>query len=283
MIDNQFICDLINAHIPVCRVGNFRHLGGGCSDYSLTIETNIGKFFLKCYSSQSSKLEADGLELLRSFDIFKIPEVVRYGIKGEFNYLLLEWVEQGTKSKIYWQSLGENLANLHRISQPNYGLHYDNYIGRLPQINTPQNSWVDFFISCRLLPQLQLGKNKFSKTDFPSFEKLFKKLPELISYEPPSLLHGDLWIGNVLSDKTGLPTLIDPAVYYGNREIEIAFTYLFGGFDPAFYNAYFSVYPVEKDFEKRIELYNLYPLLVHANMFGGKYILQIQQILKRLI
>lgn len=283
MLDNQHIFELIHTHISASNIRNITPVRGGCSEYSVALETDIGKYFLKCYSSQSSKAEADSLELLRSVNIFKIPKVIGYGIKEGYNYLLLEWIENGTTSKKHWQSLGEDLARLHKICQSNYGLHFDNYIGRLPQINTPYNTWIDFFINCRLLPQLQLGENKFTKTHFLLFDKIFQKLPELIPYEPPSLLHGDLWMGNVLSDQTGLPVLIDPAVYYGNREIEMAFTYLFGGFDEAFYNAYSSIYPVEKDFQKRIELYNLYPLLVHANMFGGNYILRIKQILERLI
>lgn len=282
MLSPQALQEILDLHFDTDRIKSIKSLSGGCSDFTLKIDTQKNHYFLKYYSSRSSQVEANGLDLLRSTNTVNIPKVLGVGSKESYNYLLLEWIEAGRKASNYWELLGSELASLHKNIQPSFGLEYDNYIGRLPQINTYHRNWTMFFIECRLLPQIDKAKSQFSSKDMDLFDKLFLYLPDLLPQEKPSLLHGDLWSGNVLTGSDGSPALIDPATYYGNREIEIAFTYLFGGFDPRFYESYHSAFPLDKGFESRIDLYNLYPLLVHVNMFGGGYKNQVSATLNKL-
>ena len=145
------------------------------------------------------------------------------------------------------------------------------------RLNTKKENWIDFFVQNRLLAQLNIGG--FSSSIKNDFEKLFDKLPDLIPQEKPSLIHGDLWGGNFLVKEHTLPVLIDPAIYFGNREMDIAMSKLFGRFNTNFYTSYNEVFPLEKGWEERVNLCNLYPLLVHVNLFGGGYLNQVKNIL----
>jgi fructosamine-3-kinase len=164
-----------------------------------------------------------------------------------------------------------------------YGLNHNNFIGKLPQSNCQHKNWVDFFIEERIQPQLKMATNagKLGMATIKRFEAMYKQLPQLFPDEPPSLLHGDLWGGNYFFDQSGEATIYDPAVYYGNREIELAFTHLFGGFPSAFYRAYEETYPLQSGFSERKDVYNLYPLLVHTNLFGGSYARRVQRIVNQ--
>ena len=166
---------------------------------------------------------------------------------------------------------------MHKQTDEKFGLDFDNYIGTLPQNNTQDKNWVDFFIRNRLLAQLDVGNYSLSVRQ--DFEKLFKKLPDLFPNEKPAILHGDLWSGNFLVKDRETPVLIDPAIYFGNREMDIAMCKLFGGFHADFYASYNEEFPLESDWEERINLCNLYPLLVHVNLFGGGYLNQVKNIL----
>jgi len=183
----------------------------------------------------------------------------------------------------YWTDFGHKLAGLHRCSKENFGLDHDNYIGSLPQSNGSSSTWVEFFINQRLRVQLTLAKNgnNIPSQLLQSFDKLIQKIPDWLPEEKPALLHGDLWSGNVMVGSDGKVCLIDPAVYYGHREIELAFTTLFGGFDQSFYHAYNEEFPLAQGYEDRFDIYNLYPLLVHVNLFGSSYLSGIQTILDR--
>jgi fructosamine-3-kinase len=170
---------------------------------------------------------------------------------------------------------------LHKNYGASFGLDHNNYIGSLKQQNNRKANWVEFFIEERLSVQLKLACD-YGRIDhalLKKFESLSVKASSIIPPEKPSLLHGDLWSGNIIADENGQPCVIDPAVYYGHREAEIAFTKLFGGFDPEFYHAYQEQFPLPDGFAKRVDLYNLYPLLVHANLFGGSYLKQAISIL----
>ncbi|MEC7646368.1 MAG: fructosamine kinase family protein, partial [Bacteroidota bacterium] len=191
------------------------------------------------------------------------------------------FIEPDNKKDNFWELFGHKLAILHKNHQQKFGLGYDNYIGSLPQRNTFAFESVDFFINARILPQLRILEKRLSISLYSDFDNLFKWLPNLIPVEKPSLLHGDLWNGNYLVNKNGDPTLIDPSIYYGSREVDIAMTKLFGGFPKEFYISYNLHFPLMDNWEDRIDIWNLYPLLIHANLFGGDYLSQIQAILKR--
>ena len=175
------------------------------------------------------------------------------------------------------------MAKLHKHSADSFGLDHHNFIGKLPQSNSQKESWADFFISERIEPQIKLGvdSEKFSPAIFSQLNKLHSVVEKLFPPEKPSLLHGDLWSGNYMYTTNGIASIYDPAVYYGHREMDLAMTRLFGGFTKDFYAGYQSEYPLEDGFEERVQLCNLYPVLVHANLFGGGYIQQAKSLLVR--
>ena len=209
--------------------------------------------------------------------------MINHGIAGKYSFLVLEYVSSSTRNDDFWESFGASMAALHRHMNESYGLDHDNYIGSLKQINNQYDDWTSFFIEERLKRQLKLGFNNgyLNVSHDRQFENLFKELDSIFPNEPPSLLHGDMWSGNFIVGEDGHACIFDPAVYYGNREVEIAFTGLFGGFEEAFYDGYNAVYPLEKDFESRKDVYNLYPLLVHLNLFGTSYLSRIESILSK--
>ncbi|MDJ1504954.1 fructosamine kinase family protein [Xanthocytophaga agilis] len=263
----------------------YQFLSGGCINQTIQATTSAGTFFVKWNESMEEDFfacEAKGLTLLKEAGEISVPEVIGYGQNGQKTYLILEFLPFTYAKSNYWADLGTSLARLHTHSQPEFGLSYPNYIGSLPQTNTAYTNGVDFFIECRLKPQVGLAvyNQLMPQTLYTKFQHLYTRLPDIFPNEKPALLHGDLWHGNVLIGKDGYATLIDPAVYYGNREAEIAFTYLFGGFEPDFYDAYVEATPLEPGFTERKAIYNLYPLLVHLNLFGSGYLSGIEQTLQ---
>jgi fructosamine-3-kinase len=214
-----------------------------------------------------------------------VPEVFGFGEVGSRRFLIQQFISKREPRHDFWIDFGEKLAILHGISQPKYGLDVDNHIGRLHQKNDLLDDWTEFFIHNRLEFQLSLaqanGLVDLSLID--NFRKLYDLLPEMLVSSSPSLLHGDLWSGNFMTGSKGTACIYDPAVYFGNREIELSFTKLFGGFDHRFYEAYFGSYPVEPGFDERADLYNLYPLLVHVNLFGRSYLTGIEHTIRRYI
>lgn len=244
--------------------------------------------FLKWNTSADPHMfvvEEKGLELLKSADTsLHIPFVLTTGqTHDNTGFLLQEFISEGRSKPNSASEFGQALAQLHKHHNETYGLDHDNFIGRLPQSNTPHKNWVDFFVQERMEPQLQMATDsgRLGPDTVSSFENMYKKLPDLFPDEPPSLLHGDLWGGNYFFDQNGNATIYDPAVYYGHREIELAFTHLFGGFPSNLYSAYEEVYPLSSGFSQRKYIYNLYPLLVHTNLFGGSYARQVESIVKR--
>jgi protein-ribulosamine 3-kinase len=287
--DKRFFETILSDHIgPTVAVKSIKEVGGGCINDAYKILSTAGTFFVKCNSiavpSDLFEKEKRGLLLLGKASDVKVPEVIGDGGIGNVIYLILEYIESAPPQSDYWENLGFALAGLHKNTNTRFGLEYNNYIGSLPQSNDPSESWVEFFIENRLKPQLKIAneQGKAGRLIF-LFDKLFKKLPQLLPQGIPSLLHGDLWSGNVLVDEKGAACLIDPAVHYGHREAEISFTHLFGGFEQKFYEGYNESFPLEPAFEERIELYNLYPLMVHVNLFGGSYINSVENSLKKFI
>jgi len=218
------------------------------------------KGFLK--KSSSAEAEADGLRALGA--VVRVPRILDHGP----DFILLEQLDLRRSGD--WAALAQMLARLHRTTGPRFGWHRDNRIGATPQINGWRDDWATFFHECRLRPQLELARrNGFA----------FEEPPRLENHRPePSLLHGDLWSGNAGFIEEG-PVIFDPAVYYGDREADLAMTELFGGFPARFYAAYNEAFPLPDGYETRKHLYNLYHLLNHLNIFGEGYLAQVQRTL----
>jgi len=232
--------------------------------------------------------ERRGLELLRSAEALRVPQVLAQSepLDGCPGYIVMEWLGSGKRTAKVTEALGQGLAALHRVTVPEYGLDHDNFIGSNPQPNEFAEIWPNFFREHRLGFQMELAakKGRLPKTRARLLEKLIARLGEWLPTIPPaSLLHGDLWGGNWLSTTSGEPALIDPAVYYGHREADLAFTELFGGFSTDFYAAYNQVWPLDNDYKERKDLYNLYHLLNHLNLFGEGYGSGVDSILRRYV
>ncbi len=274
------------------RIYTSRPVSGGDINHASMLEIEDGStYFLKYHLGSDSDMfekEKRGLGVLRTHaDGIIVPEVTAVGFaKGpNVGYLLMQFIPSGTPDALFYQKFGSSLAALHKVSNKNFGLDHDNYIGRLPQSNSRHSTWTDFFIQERLEPQIEMAVDggQLPGSIHKNFNQLYKELPSLFPVEPPALLHGDLWSGNFICSNQKEPVLIDPAVYYGHREAELAFTQLFGRFDDRFYRAYEESYPLNNGFPIRKDVYNLYPLLVHTNLFGGSYAYQVKSYLARFI
>ena len=270
-------------------VRNFSFASGGCINHGGKVTTSSGTYFLKWNDLKKYPgmfaAEARGLSLLRGAAAVWVPEVIHVGVPAPFQYLLLQNIEAGRQGTKYWVKFGSGLAAIHKKSSGRFGLDHDNYIGSLPQKNKLRPSWVEFFIEQRLRPQLHMAteRGKVNAEVLRKFDLFYIKAPSLFPDEPPALLHGDLWGGNIMTNSQGEPCLIDPAVYYGHREADLAMTQLFGGFHPSFLDSYDEAYPLQPGYEDRLDIYNLYPLLVHVNLFGGGYLSQVLAILDHVV
>jgi fructosamine-3-kinase len=267
-------------------VTNYKPVHGGDINEAYCLFERDRKYFLKVndiklYPGMFEK-EMDGLNALQNHCTLTIPNVIKCGVIEQHQYLLFEWIESGTPQKDFWKKFGEGLALMHKKSQSFFGWEEDNYIGSLQQHNDKYESWSLFYAECRIMPlATQLfNSNVFSNKDVTAAEALCEKLDEIFPDEPPALLHGDLWSGNFMRTSKGYAAIFDPAVYYGNREMDIGMTKLFGGFDQRFYNAYNEVYPLQKDWQQRLQLTQLYPILVHAILFSGHYVDKARAIIK---
>ncbi len=278
------LSELLALHVDVEQSTG---VGGGSINDAWRIDTNEGRYFLKTNSADRFpsmfEAEADGLERLRAANALPIPNVLGYGEDHDTSWLLLEWLESSPPGPGHWSEFGQKLADQHSRSAANFGLERDNYIGSLLQRNKQDSDWSRFFIQQRLEPLIIMARDngRIGAGAAFRFERFFTKLDELFPKETPALLHGDLWSGNFVIASIGRSWLIDPAVYYGHREMDIAMTRLFGGFDPDFYTGYQAAYPLEKGWEERVDICNLYPLLVHVNLFGGGYVERVEEILQR--
>ena len=232
--------------------------------------------------------EAKGLEALRQTKAIGVPQVLGIGTDQNTSFLLLEYLEAAPKINGYWEVFGRELAALHQADtrhlteNGSFGFPTDNYIGATPQKNTPMAGWVDFFRECRLLPQIRMADRWFDPKLRQLCTKQSDRLDDYLS-EPefPSLLHGDLWSGNAAPGPDGRAWIFDPAAYVGHYEAELAMTELFGRYPQEFYRAYSEVAPIDSGYRDRRDLYNLYHLLNHLNLFGGSYLSSVRQILSR--
>jgi len=267
------------------NVQHYERVHGGDINDAYCLITLTGKYFLKVndknkYPAMFEK-EARGLDLLRKHCSLVIPQVIKSGITNDKQWLVLEWLDKGSSKKDMWEKFGQSLALMHKEPQNEFGLNEDNYIGSLQQINNYHREWHSFFTECRVMPLVKIlfDNGDYSKNDLASANNFCDQVKNIFPSESPSLLHGDLWGGNYMIHSSGYAAIYDPAVYFGHREMDIGMTKLFGGFDQQFYDAYNEAYPLEKDWQKRLSITQLYPLLVHALLFGGHYISSTRNIL----
>lgn len=269
--------------------GSERSVGGGSINSCARFDSAIGALFVKHGDTSSLEMfqaEADGLAELAKARAVRIPKVLAVGEQDGVALLALEWIDLRSGASGSEKKLGELLAVQHRVTRDKFGWHRDNTIGSTPQSNLETAEWPEFLCEQRLRPQLQLAKNNGARSDLIDCgERLCERLDRFFTgYRPtPSLLHGDLWGGNWSSDASGQPVLFDPAVYYGDREADLAMTRLFGGFGASFYSAYQSAWPLAAGATSRVTLYNLYHVLNHFNLFGGGYLRQALGMIQRLL
>lgn len=274
-----------NKYGEACIINEIHPEFGGSINESFRLVTSNATFFLKRNIATAFpdmfEREAQGLTLLKESTSFKVPTVLFTGFHSGYSYLMLEYVQKEYPNQQFWKNFGKSLAEMHKQSHVQFGLDHSNFIGSLVQTNTRTNTWADFFVNERIVPLVSIAheKGKIDLDTVKQFEKLCFKIPELFPVENPSLLHGDLWSGNYFCTTAATPCVFDPAVYYGHREMDIAMMHLFGGFHIDTFKMYEEIYPLQADWKKRIDLCNIYPLLVHAILFGGTYIKQVKTIL----
>ncbi len=265
-------------------------VAGGDIHRAHALQTAGGRRFFVKYNNtpeapEMFHTEALGLALLGASRVIAVPHVQAYGTAPEegWAFLALDFVESGPRNRLFWETFGDALANLHGNTSAQYGFAHDNFIGSLRQSNRRHDTWQDFYAAERLLPQTRLARDagRLDAATVRRLEKLCSRLGNLCPEEAPALVHGDLWSGNFICNADSLPVLIDPAAAFSHRETDLAMARLFGGFDLAFFQGYEKAWPLEQGFEERIEIYQLYYLLVHVNLFGGNYVASVRQILDR--
>jgi len=268
------------------RIERTTPVAGGCIHRCFILEGGGRRYFAK--TNDRSALdgfaaEADGLAALAAAGA-RVPAPLCRGQADEHAFLVLEHLD--LRGNGDYAALGRSLAAVHSVHGEAFGWHQDNYIGRTAQLNRRSPSWSDFWREARLEPQLELArKNGLGRDLVGKGERLAEALPRLLSQHAPaaSLLHGDLWSGNAGFLADGAPVLFDPAVYWGDRETDLAMTELFGGFPRAFYSAYAEAGPLAQGYTVRKTLYNLYHVLNHANLFGGGFAAQAERMIERLL
>ncbi|MEH6407164.1 MAG: fructosamine kinase family protein [Leeuwenhoekiella sp.] len=281
MLANSFLKHISELH--GFQIVDHKPLSGGDINEVYLLETKSEKLVVKVNDAEKFpamfEMEKDGLNRLAEAKTLRIPEVIAVGEAEKLSYLILENVEKSPQITDFWEVFGDKIAKLHQNSSSHFGLEKDNYIGSLPQINAFNDNAASFYIEQRLEPQFKLALDK--GYIFKDLSDFYNSIEKIIPDEPPALIHGDLWSGNFLIDDVGMPCLIDPAVAYAPREIDLALMQLFGGFDEQLFKTYNEVFPLENDWQERIKLFQLYHVLVHVNLFGGGYFSQAKSIMKQ--
>lgn len=261
-------------------------VGGGSINQTFRVSARSATYFCKVNSATKFPhlfdKEAKGLQLLQRHSTLRVPEVIGYFCCDNQQVLLLDWIKSGQRTGAFWKTFGAGLAALHHVSAAAHGLDHDNYMGSVEQANNENSHWCRFFMLQRLQPLVQQCSSRklLNAKHQQLFEQLYNRLPDIFATEPPALLHGDLWSGNYMCDDTSGAVLIDPAVYYGHRSMDLGMTTLFGGFDALFYQSYHYHYPLPSNYAEQWRVCNLYPLLIHLRLFGSSYLSQIESTLK---
>lgn len=284
------VLEVVAASVGTIDRDRVETVGGGSINRTYRLVTLRGtRYLLKTnIKSALSMFEAERMALdeLRAASAVRVPEPIRVSVAGDVSFLLLEFIELGHKTTAAAAACGQALAILHQQIRPRYGWHRDNTIGSTRQINDWSTDWIAFFRDARLGYQLQLAAdNGIGESIGAAGRRLLDRLPAFFDGHAPaaSLLHGDLWGGNWGATFGEEPVIFDPATYYGDRETDIAMTMLFGGFDRSFYAAYEETWPLDDGFKRRRDLYNLYHVLNHFNLFGGGYRHQVSELLDSLL
>lgn len=280
MLSNEFIANRLSQDVL-----NISPLQGGDINDTFLIQTPDRQYVLKRNKKtrfpQMFEKEAKGLNKLSLNGVIS-PQVIKIFEHDEDQFLILAHIQSEGPQHQFWKNFGQALSNLHLNSQEYFGLEYPNYIGSLVQLNDNKISWETFFVENRIQPLVQkaFDRQLLSKKHLGWFDGFSTAFPNLVPNEKPALIHGDLWSGNLMCGIDQTPVFIDPAIYYGHREMDIAMTKMFGGFDRAFLDAYNEIFPMEKGWEKRMSIHNLYPNLVHLNLFGTSYLRGIESVIK---
>ena len=284
---NEYFCQTVD-------ILDKRPVSGGDINkaYVLTL-SNGTRVFMKENRKENIdffRAEKEGLEAIEQTGTIRVPHVISDGTEENASFLLMEYIEEGRKSRTSSEDLGRKLAEMHRadtsafVRNGKYGFLHDNYIGAGYQSNKAEETWIEFFIKRRLRPQFERADRFWEREDRKKNERFLVRAEDLlVDPEKPSLLHGDLWAGNYMIDSQGKPCLIDPAAYVGHAEADLAMTELFGGFDRTFYSAYQETAGIDPGYRDRRDIYNLYHLLNHLNMFGGSYLHSVKAIINQYI
>jgi fructosamine-3-kinase len=285
--------DTISQHISLVSKEKFVPnssiaIRGGCINFTIRLTDGSRNFFIKINEARLLEMfaaEAEGLTELAKTCTFRVPDPICYGTSLGKAYLVMEYVNFGHANQDSAQEAGHLLAILHQTQAKNFGWQHNNYLGTTRQFNSWHTNWVEFWRTQRLSFQLKLAaQNGYGGRLQTRGEQLLELFPNLLSHAPkPSLLHGDLWRGNFSYDENGKPLIFDPAVYYGDRETDLAMTELFGGFSTEFYSAYRDIWPLDSGYPVRKTFYNLYHILNHLNLFGGGYLGQARGMIDRLL
>ena len=279
------------------KIIDINRITGGDINDAVGLTLNDGsQLFMKCNKKDNISFfhtEAAGLKAIAQTNTIGTPHILSIGTEDSSagcSFMLLEFIKEKRRISNYWETFAHQLAAMHQAPIENfvpagsYGFMENNYIGASPQINSAHQSWTSFFRDCRLEPQLKAAEQYFHAKDLKKFIRLLDQTDYFLKEpEHPSLLHGDLWSGNVITGNDGRAWLIDPAVYVGHAEADIAMTELFGRFPQTFYEAYQEVSPLQPEYEWRRDLYNLYHLLNHLNLFGAAYLASVKRILGKYI
>ncbi len=270
-------------------VKSVRSLHGGDIHLVYQVETNQGSYCMKVSKkiedSHLFSIEKKSLNYMVDKAGVNVPQLYLTGEFEGFSFLMMTYIPQDDKeaSISYWNYLAKQVANLHKVSSDHFGLSFSNYIGPITQDNRWKETWSSFYVENRLEPQVKssFDSSLLSKSLLSKMEGLYSEIPSIFPEEKPSLLHGDLWSGNVIKSADYRSFFIDPAIYYGHREMDLAMMQLFGGFDTAFFESYQEEYSLEKGWEERVEIAQLYPLLIHLNLFGASYLPSIKRIVNK--
>lgn len=268
------------------EIKNLRRISGGDINEAFAFFSKEQEYFVKINQLQDFpdlfEKEASGLQHLSENTTFRIPRVFSQGIFEEWQFLVMEFLPKGQANAKDWQFFAERLAAMHRVTREKFGFFEDNYLGTHPQGNSPKKSWAEFYSENRILPGIRqmYDTGIADKSLAKNAERLCSTLSEIYPKEPPSLIHGDLWGGNYLATENEI-TIIDPAVCYAHREMDIAVAKLFGGYPQIFYESYQELYPMESGLEERLPVSQLYHLIFHAVQFGGGYIRRVKEILTK--